>query len=252
MFRGNYVFNKVNDLNREDYESSTMSGVSIKSGILIFVAFISACLSIIILNSLSYLALGFYMAATIATIVLQIIIMFNPLKAKSLSIPYVICEGLIIGVLCDLLELAYPGEGLATAGFALMLTLGIVLAACLLYTKKGVRASSGFVKFFVIMIIGMAIASCFFSITSLILFLTSGISLWGMYLASPLSLLVSVIMVIVASVYVFINIQRADELVKSGVDKKYEWYLAFGIAMTVIWLFLEVLKLLIRLLNRRD
>ena len=54
MFRGNYVFNKINHLDHDGYESSTMSGVSIKSGMLIFITFLSACLSIILLNSLSF------------------------------------------------------------------------------------------------------------------------------------------------------------------------------------------------------
>ena len=252
MFRGNYVFNKINHLDHDGYESSTMSGVSIKSGMLIFITFLSACLSIILLNSLSFLALGFYVTATIATVVLQIIIMFRPLKAKSLSIPYVICEGCIIGIICDLMEIAFPGEGLAVAGFALMLTLGIVLAACLLYAKKGLRVSSGFLRFFLIVIIGMSIASVFFSLTSLVMFLTTGVSLWSMYLGSTLSIIVSVIMILIASVYVFINIQRANELVDQGMDKKYEWYLSFGIAMTVIWLFLEVLQLLLRIMSKKD
>lgn len=252
MFRGNYVFNKINHLDHDGYESSTMSGVSIKSGMLIFITFLSACLSIILLNSLSFLALGFYVIATIATVVLQIIIMFKPLQAKNLSIPYVICEGCIIGILCDLMEMAFPGEGLAVAGFALMLTLGIVLAACLLYSKKGVRVSSGFLRFFLIIIIGMSIASLFFSLTSLVMLLTTGVSLWSMYLGSTLSIVVSVIMILIASVYVFINIQRANELVDQGMDKKYEWYLSFGIAMTIIWLFLEVLQLLLRIMSKKD
>ena len=59
-------------------------------------------------------------------------------------------------------------------------------------------------------------------------------------------------MVVVASIYVFITIQQTNEIVNQGIDKNYEWYAAFGIAITVIWLFLEILELLLKIAAKRD
>ena len=251
MRTSNVVFNKIQEFNCNGYENATMTGVGIKSGILLLACLISACLSIIFFKTVSIQMFLIYGLAIIATVVFQIIITFNPRLSKSLSIPYVICEGITIGVICDLLEYALPKEGFALATGALIITLGIVLASCILYSHAGLRAKPGFIKFFIIMVFGISIASIFFAITSLILVLTTGISLWAIYISSSLSVLVSVLMVIISSIYVFLTIQRANEIVESGIDKEYEWYASFGIAISVIWLFLEVLKLLIRIAARR-
>lgn len=252
MRTSNIVFRKLRRMEGYTYDTATISGVSIKSTILLLITLVSACLSIIFLSALSMQSMLLYALATIATVVLQLIIVFKPTSAKNLSIPYAICEGLIIGVICDLMELALPGEGFALAGGALMITIGIVLAACILYSHAGLRAKSGFIKFFIILLLGFSIASAFFSLTALIIRLTTGISLWSIYLGSSLSIAVSVIMVVVASIYVFITIQQTNEIVNQGIDKNYEWYAAFGIAITVIWLFLEILELLLKIAAKRD
>lgn len=252
MRTSNIVFRKLRRMEGYTYDTATISGVSIKSTILLLITLVSACLSIIFLSALSMQSMLLYALATIATVVLQLIIVFKPTSAKNLSIPYAICEGLIIGVICDLMELALPGEGFALAGGALMITIGIVLAACILYSHAGLRAKSGFIKFFIILLLGFSIASAFFSLTALIIRLTTGISLWSIYLGSSLSIAVSFIMVVVASIYVFITIQQTNEIVNQGIDKNYEWYAAFGIAITVIWLFLEILGLLLKIAAKRD
>lgn len=252
MRTSNIVFRKLRRMEGYTYDTATISGVSIKSTILLLITLVSACLSIIFLSALSVQSMLLYALATIATVVLQLIIVFKPTSAKNLSIPYAICEGLIIGVICDLMELALPGEGFALAGGALMITIGIVLAACILYSHAGLRAKSGFIKFFIILLLGFSIASAFFSLTALIIRLTTGISLWSIYLGSSLSIAVSFIMEVVASIYVFITIQQTNEIVNQGIDKNYEWYAAFGIAITVIWLFLEILELLLKIAAKRD
>ncbi len=250
MRTNNVVFRKLRNFDNDSQESASMNSVGIKSGILLLICLVSACLSIIFFKTISVEMFLIYGAAIIATVVFQLIITFKPHTAKSLSIPYVICEGVTIGVLCDLIELALPGEGFVIAGGALMITLGIVVAACILYSHAGLRAKPGFIKFFIIVILGISIASVFFALTSLVLALTTGISLWSMYLGSSLSILISVIMVIISSIYVFITIQQTDEIVSYGINKVYEWYAAFGIAISVIWLFLEVLELLLRIVAR--
>lgn len=250
MRTSNVVFRKLNNFEYDSQESASMNGVGIKSGILLLICLVAACLSIILFNSVSAEMYFIYALAIIGTVVFQIIITINPLTAKNLSIPYVICEGITIGIICDLLEIALPNEGFAIATGALIITLGIVLGACILYSHAGLRAKSGFIKFFLIVLLGISIASIFFAITALFTRLFAGISLWSIYLGSSLSIIVSVIMVLVASIYIFITIQNTDEIVNYGMNKEYEWYAGFGIAVSVIWLFLEVLELLLKIAAR--
>lgn len=252
MRRNNYVFDRVRSNSYEFGETSNYLGVASKSGILLFVTFLSACLTIVFLNSLSNAAILFYVLASLATVVLHIIISFKPHLAKGLSIPYVICEGFVIGILCDLLKYAFPGEGLSLAAMALMMTFGILIAAVILYSNHRIRVSTGFLKVFCIILLGILIANILFSIISLILYLSSGINLWMIYFYSPLSIFVSIIMVLISAIYVYMTIQNVSDLVENGADKKYEWYMAFGVVMSIIWLFLDILRLLIRLAASRS
>lgn len=252
MRRSNYIFENVRSESYSTGENASYLGISVKSGIMLVICFISACLTIVFLNSLSVEAIAFYVIATLVTVVFQLIISFKPHTASKLSIPYVICEGLVIGIICDLLKYAFPEEGLSIAAMALMITFGILVASIILYSNHRLRLSTGFLKVFFIITFGILIASILFSIISLILLLTSGVNLWLMYLYSPLSILISVVMVLVSAVYVYMNIQSVSELVENGTDKKYEWYISFGLVMSIIWLFLEILRLLIRILASKN
>lgn len=247
MRNQNYVFDRIERVKEFETENATLGGISVKSGILLGITFIAACLSIVVFNALSVQVYFLYILAAIATMILQLVISFNPQTAKTLAIPYVICEGFMIGVICDLLEIVLPNEGLSIACFALMITLGILLASIVLYSYQKIRLSSSFIKVFFIMLVGIVIASSLFSIISLLVYITSGISLWGMYLTSPLSIIISLVMVIISSIYVYFTIQNVQQLVERGMNKKDEWYASFGIAISIIWLFLDVLKLLIRI-----
>ena len=68
---------------------------------------------------------------------------------------------------------------------------------------------------------------------------------------SGIALLISIIMVIISSLYVVISLDNATMIVDAGMDKTFEWYAAFGILLNIIWLYYEVLRLLI-ILSQRD
>jgi uncharacterized YccA/Bax inhibitor family protein len=133
-----------------------------------------------------------------------------------------------------------------------MITLGIVLACSILYSNTKIRATSKFMKIMLILLTGTLIGSAFFSILGFIINLTSGVNIFAIYFNSNLSILVSIVMIVIASIYLFISIQQAEQAVSYGIDKKYEWYAAFGIVITSIWLFLEIFELLIKFTRRRD
>jgi uncharacterized YccA/Bax inhibitor family protein len=67
---------------------------------------------------------------------------------------------------------------------------------------------------------------------------------------SSLALLISIVMVVIASVYTVISLENANSIVSAGLDKNYEWYASFGIVLNIIWLFYEVVRLLLIILSR--
>lgn len=254
MMNGNYIFRRARGLEEVSGDLATVKGVNKKSILLLVICFVAACLTIgsFALASAEQLLglLIFYVIATIATAVLQIIISFKPTAARGLSIPYVIMEGLIIGVLCAVIELAFPGEGLVISAVALLITLGITLSAAIIYNNHHFTIPSKVVKILIIVLFGFCIASIGFSLIALIVRLCGGANLWAVYATSKLGILISFVSVLLAAIFVYINIQQIDQICTAGIDACYEWFLAFGLAVTVIWLFLEVLELLLRILAR--
>ena len=64
--------------------------------------------------------------------------------------------------------------------------------------------------------------------------------------STDIALIFAIISVFIASIYSLISLDNAKRLVDSGLDRSYEWYAAFGIVITSIWLFLEIFELLIK------
>ena len=62
-------------------------------------------------------------------------------------------------------------------------------------------------------------------------------------------IIISAFLVIVSSLYVVISLDNANRIVDSRAPKQFEWFAAYGIVINIVWLFLEVLRLLMYLRN---
>lgn len=249
----NYAFRKAYEGEHSSHVA-TSKGIGLKSTLMLFCTFISALFVMLnltsIFDTLGFSALYCYMAILVADGILQLIICFIPSTTKVLSIPYAICEGLMIGALVGLLELIIPGEGIALAGLALIITIAIFLAGSILYTTGIIKVGYRLRGFLFSAILGICIGSLIVSIVSI--FAPSFVDMVFYSSNSTIGLIISVVLVVLASLYTVVSLDNANQIVKSGVDKKYEWYAAFGITINVIWLFLEVFRLLIILYDRKN
>lgn len=253
----NYAFNrffknKTDEMNDQyQLENATVEGVGSKTLILLFTTLVTSMIFIGLtvrfgINILLYIFSGIF------TFVLQLIICFSPRKAKSLAIPYAVSEGLVIGSLCGLLELVLPGMGLQISGIALLVTLSVFAGAIFVYRKGYITVNRRFRGFLLAFSLGALIFSCVFGIMSLITFLTSGINLWSMFYFSGLGIIGAVIMCFIAALYVIASLGTADQLIQSGASKEYEWYASYAITLNVIYLFLEILRLILLIVQRTN
>lgn len=251
----NFAFNKLKNesINIEfNYECATTQGVCFKTGILLGITFLTSLFMLAIILKTGSFSLFLYLIVGIVATVLQIIININPLKAKSLAIPYAISEGLVISCLCGLVELALPGNGLVISGLALLITLSIFLAAVFLYSKRIITVGFRFRSFLLIAGLGVIVFSVFFSLLAVALFFINGMNLYSVFYFSGLGVVVSLFMCLLASMYVIYSLSVADNLISSGVEKTMEWYAAYAITLNVIYLYIEILRLLIILFGRKN
>jgi uncharacterized YccA/Bax inhibitor family protein len=156
---------------------------------------------------------------------------------------YAISQGFLLGFISLIAELAYPG----VAFTALFATIGVFLIMSVLYYTGIIKVTNKFKSIMFSVLIGVIF-------TQLMLFLFSlfvpalAVIFYG---TGPIAIIVSVIMVIIASLMILVNLSNVDMMVNNGLHKRYEWLGAFGLIVTLIWLYLEILNLLIRLRARR-
>jgi uncharacterized YccA/Bax inhibitor family protein len=154
---------------------------------------------------------------------------------------YALLEGLALGAISALLEKAYPGIAIQAVG----LTFGVLFCLLLAYHSGIIRVTDRF-RLGVVSATG-AIAVTY--LADLVLhyfniqvpFIHQG-GFWG--------ILFSVFVVIIASLNLVLDFDFIESGTKSGAPKYMEWYGAFGLMVTLIWLYLEILRLLSKMRKR--
>ena len=246
-FGNNFAFK--NALKAEDVSSSKASirGIGLKTLLLVFTMIVSTVLMMTNLHRFGANALYIYIGVVVVNFVLQLVMCFVPTTTRILSIPYSIFEGLLLGTIIGIVELALPGEGFQLAGLALILTVAIFLAATILYVTGVIKAGHFFRSFMFSVLLGIVISSLVVSLIGIF-----NPSIYGVLFGSKLGIIISVVMIIVAGLYVVISLDNANNIVLSGCDKKYEWFAAFGIVLNIEWLFIEIFRLLLYLKQSSD
>lgn len=173
-------------------------------------------------------------------------ICFKPTLAPYLSPAYGILEGLFLGAISAILNDAfsekYPGLVMQAVG----LTFGVALAMFLLYNFRVIKATEKFKSTIFAATAGIAI---FYVIT--LLLRVFGVNIPFMYDSSLLGIGISLFIVAIAALNLIIDFDMIEKGAEMGAPKYMEWYGAFGLLVTMVWLYIEILKLLSRFAGRK-
>lgn len=241
----NTVFRRAGELGSESGQVATTTGVGIKTLLLIAVTLLSALLTIFFIGPIGVLEA--YFIIWIVTFVIMLILIFNPRAARVLAIPYAILEGMTVGAISGIFAIIYGDLGLLISGLALVITMTIFLGASVLYLTGVVKVTNTLRRIMYTILLGVLLTSLVVMIVGIF-----NPAVYQLFYGanSGLSLLISVLMVVIASVYVVISLDNANLIVENRLDKAYEWYAAFGILINIIWLYYEVLRLIVLLVGR--
>ena len=149
---------------------------------------------------------------------------------------YALLEGLFLGGISAFFEKSYPGIAVQAIG----LTFGVLFVLLLAYKTGLVRATRGF-KLGVIAATG-AIALVYLANIVMGAFFHSQISI--LYSSTPLGIGISVVVVIIAALNLVLDFDMIETGSRMGAPKYMEWYGAFAMMVTLIWSYLEILRLL--------
>lgn len=221
-----------------DYSNSssmTITGTSVKTIFLIIITIISSALTwnLLVVGN-DYWATRLVMIGAIASLVLALVTTFAPRVSPITSILYAITEGLVVGSISYVADMWYPGVVLP----AIMLTMAAGMSVAMIYRSLGGVS----MKLRRIIIIATAAIGIVYLITFIL-------SLFGVFVpyihsGGPIGIGVSLLLVFVASSNLLLDFDFIKNASNYGAPKYMEWYGAFSTLVTLIWMYLEILRLL--------
>ena len=178
--------------------------------------------------------------ALIVGLITGLVTAFVPKLAKFLSPVYAFAEGALLAGISLIAETQFPGIALQ----AVSATFVAFFVVLFLYRTGAIRATEKFRS---------TIMSALFTI--LIVYLVEFVgSFFNFHIpflngSGPISILVSCIIVVVASLSLILDFDFIEQGAKNLLPKDYEWYGSFGLLVTLVWLYIEILNLLAKLRN---
>lgn len=230
----NPVVSKVKAIHAYSSETATYAGVATKSLALVGIVTIAALVTWV----MGYATPITAMVTSIMGFIAALAISFRPTWAGFLSPLYAILEGMFLAAISAMFVKMYHGIVIN----AVMITFGIAISSAFIYARGYVKVNEGFMRAVVMATLGIAI-------TYFIEFILSffGIRIPQIHQGGAIGIIFSLIVISVATLNLFIDYENISQSVRQGLPKEYEWFCAFGLLVTLIWLYIEVLNLLRKL-----
>ena len=187
------------------------------------------------------------MAGIFGGFICAIVISFKPNWAPYITPLYGILEGLFIGGISAILNNAfkekYPGLIMQAVG----LTFGVAFSMFILYNFRIIKATQKLKSMIMTATLGVGI---FYLIT--IVMSWFHISMPFMYDGSTLGIGISLVIVAIAAMNLILDFDLIEQGAETGAPKFMEWYGAFALMVTMVWLYIEILKLLTRFAGNKN
>lgn len=184
---------------------------------------------------------GWMIGGAIGGFITALITIFSPRRAAFTAPIYAVFEGLFLGAISAMFEARFPGLVMR----AISLTFGVFAVMLMLYRSGTIRATEKFRTVIFAATGGIALVYLGSFIASLF-----GVNVSFLHGNSLLSIGISLFIVVVAALNFILDFDMIDRGAATGAPKYMEWYGAFGLMVTLIWLYLEMLRLLSKLSSR--
>ena len=181
------------------------------------------------------------MVGAIGGFIMALLTIFRPRSAAITAPIYAILEGLFLGAISAIINARYPG----VAFQAVLLTIGTLFTMLFLYRSGRIRATPRFRRG-----VMMATGAVFFAYLISWIMSLFGMPMGFMHSAGPLGILINLVIIVIAALNLIMDFDFIEKGSQMGAPKYMEWYGAFGLMVTLIWLYIEFLRLLSRFSSR--
>ena len=223
------------------HETMTIGGTVNKTAMSLAILFVAA-MYVWGRGTVGQLPMPLVVVGFIGGFVVALVTVFKQTWAPYTTPLYAALEGLALGGISYLFEQSYPGI-VAQAVFLTFGTLGALLFA---YRSGIIRATENFK-------LGVFAATGGIGIVYLLSFVLGfvGINVPLIHSSGIFGILFSLFVVVIAALNLVLDFDFIEEGAERGAPKYMEWYGAFGLLVTLVWLYLEILRLLAKLQDRR-
>jgi len=211
----------------------TMDDVVAKTGISFLVTVLAAAAVWALPGQAAW---GLALPAVLVAFVLGLVISFKQIANPAATLSYGVLYGIALGAISEAFNEIYPGIVMQ----ALIGTFGVFGGMLLVYKTGAIRVTPKLTRWVLAAGIGV-----------LVLMLANLVAAWigggdglGLRSGGPLAIVFSLVVIGVAAFFLLLDFDMADEAIRRGAPAKFAWYIAFGLLVTVVWLYLEILRLL--------
>jgi uncharacterized YccA/Bax inhibitor family protein len=175
-----------------------------------------------------------WIGAAVVGLVLGMVISFSRMANPALVIAYSVVEGVFVGLVSKAFNSLYDGIVLQ----ATVASFGVFFVMAMLYKARAIRATPKFVRGVTAAIVGL------FAVMLINLVLALFGVNTGLRDGSPLAIGFSLVCIVVAALSFVLSFHEVEQGIRMGLPQRYSWTAAFGILVSLVWLYLEVLRLL--------
>ena len=223
-------------------EAMTLQGTVNKTGLLLLCVVVSAAWTWGLSHSETpEAALPWMLGGVFGGFVMALVTVFRKEWSPVTSPIYSLLEGLALGGISAMLEQRYPGIAIQAVG----LTFGTLLAMLLAYKSGVIRATE---KFKIGVFAATGGIMLLYLVDIVLHFFNRPIPF--IHEGTPMGVAFSLFVVVIAALNLVLDFDLIETGVNNGAPKYMEWYGAFGLMVTLIWLYLEILRLLAKARRR--
>jgi len=218
----------------------TVQGTATKTLLLFALVVLTGTITWKMFNAESAALFPCMIVGALGAIISAIVCCFKQDKAHIIGPIYALCEGLLLGAISAMFNAAYAGI-VMNAILITALIAGIVFVC---YRFGILRASGTFKKVIAFATMGVGV---FYLVSWIASMFGANISVFSL---GWVGLVLQLVIVGIAALNLVLDFNTIEENVECGAPAKCEWYAAFGLMVTLIWIYIEVLRLLVLILGR--
>jgi len=235
-------------------DTASVQGVMAKTGFCTVLAVVAGAVGYTVAQTYPPMFMISMIASLVVSLVLFFLLMAKPTAGIIAAPVYSISQGLFLGCVSLLLEQILASRGIKVAGGlalqAFVITGSVMATMLALHTFNIIRAGPRFQSVIAVVTIGLGLSMLLCWVISMfgvrMPFMELGEAFNGGS-AAWIGLGLNAAILVLASLWLLVDLAQIDEAVAAGAPKSMEWLLAFGLMVTLAWVYLEALKLAFRI-----